>query len=191
MHVDALRIEWQTNRFTASPIKTAPSELCVPPSASFARVSLVVGSKKGENMTMIQKIVPLIIMVLILTAVSAAAASSEKESGAVISAEKWLAMVDSEKYAESWKEAAELFRNAVNQEQWKQSMQGARKPLGKLVTRKVKTKSYKTALPGAPDGEYVVIQFETSFEHKKSAIETVTPMIDKDGKWRVSGYYIK
>jgi hypothetical protein len=43
----------------------------------------------------------------------------------------------------------------------------------------------------APDGEYVVIQFEASFENKKSAIETVTPMLDKDGNWRVSGYYVK
>jgi hypothetical protein len=46
-------------------------------------------------------------------------------------------------------------------------------------------------LPGAPDGEYVVIQFETSFENKKSAIETVTPMIEINGGWRVSGYFIK
>jgi hypothetical protein len=70
-------------------------------------------------------------------------------------------------------------------------MQAVRKPLGKLVTRKVKTKTYRTSLPGAPDGEYVVIEFETSFENKKWAVETVTPMMDKDGKWRVSGYYIK
>jgi len=42
-----------------------------------------------------------------------------------------------------------------------------------------------------PDGDYVIIQFDTSFENKKSAIETVTPMLDKDGVWRVSGYYIK
>jgi hypothetical protein len=55
----------------------------------------------------------------------------------------------------------------------------------------VQTKTYKTSLPGAPDGEYVIIQFETSFENKKIAIETVTPMMDKDGNWRVSGYYIK
>lgn len=48
-----------------------------------------------------------------------------------------------------------------------------------------------TQLPGAPDGEYAVIQFETSFANKKSAIETVTPMKDPDGKWRVSGYFIK
>jgi len=38
---------------------------------------------------------------------------------------------------------------------------------------------------------YVVIEFTASFENKKSAIETVTPMMDKDGKWRVSGYYVK
>jgi hypothetical protein len=59
------------------------------------------------------------------------------------------------------------------------------------VTRKVKTKSYRTSLPGAPDGEYVVIQFDTSFVNKKAAVETVTPMMDKNGVWRASGYYIK
>jgi len=37
----------------------------------------------------------------------------------------------------------------------------------------------------------VVIQFETSFEKKKSSIETITPMKEKDESWRVSGYYIK
>ncbi|HWN92533.1 MAG TPA: DUF4019 domain-containing protein, partial [Verrucomicrobiae bacterium] len=46
-------------------------------------------------------------------------------------------------------------------------------------------------LPGAPDGEYVVIQYETAFENKASAVETITPMLDKDGSWRISGYYIK
>jgi len=114
-----------------------------------------------------------------------------KEKAAVAVAEKWLTMVDKGKYAESWKEAAEYFKAAVKQEQWEQSLQVVRKPLGKLVSRKVKSANYKTSLPGAPDGEYVVIQFETSFENKKTGIETVTPMMDKDGKWRVSGYYIK
>jgi hypothetical protein len=66
-----------------------------------------------------------------------------------------------------------------------------RKPLGKVIKRNVKSKQYTTSLPSVPDGEYVVIQYETSFENKESSIETVTPMLDKDGKWRVSGYYIK
>jgi len=55
----------------------------------------------------------------------------------------------------------------------------------------MKATRYTTTLPGAPDGEHVVIQFDSSFTNKKTAVETITPMFDKDGVWRVSGYYIK
>ncbi len=37
----------------------------------------------------------------------------------------------------------------------------------------------------------VVIQYDTSFQNKASAIETVTPSLEKDGVWRVSGYFVK
>jgi hypothetical protein len=140
---------------------------------------------------MIRKIVCLVVIGLILTVIAAVGGSPEKEKTAIASAEKWLGLVDQGKYAESWKDAAPLLRNAINQGQWEQSLQAARKPLGKLVTRRIRTKTYRTSLPGSPDGEYVVIEFESSFENKRAAIETVTPMMDKDGKWRVSGYYIK
>jgi len=140
---------------------------------------------------MVYRILYLILTGLIMSGGTAMARDAGKEASAVSAAEKWLATVDAGHYSESWKEAAELFRNAVKPEQWEQSMQTARKPLGKRLSRKVLTKSYEASLPGAPDGEYVVIQFETSFENKITAIETVTPMMDRDGKWRVSGYYIK
>ncbi len=78
----------------------------------------------------------------------------------------WLLLVDSGKYGESWDEAAEYFRNAIDKEQWQKSLNAVRKPLGKLIKRRVKSKKYYTSLPGAPDGEYVVIQYETSFEKK-------------------------
>ena len=66
-----------------------------------------------------------------------------------------------------------------------------RKPLGNVLSRNLMFTKYTNTLPGAPDGEYVVIQYKTSFENKASAVETVTPMLDTDGIWRVSGYYIK
>lgn len=153
------------------------------------QLNAILSQRKDKMMA--HKIACLAFLGLILTVTAAAAGQSEKERAAVVSAERWLGLVDGEKYAESWKEAAELFRNAIRQEQWEQSLQAVRKPLGKLVTRKLKATTYKTSLPGAPDGDYVVIEFTTSFENKKSAVETVTPMMDKDGKWRVSGYYIK
>jgi hypothetical protein len=68
---------------------------------------------------------------------------------------------------------------------------GGKRAFGETVSRTMKTTRYTTTLPGAPDGEYVVIQFDSSFTNKKTAVETITPMLDKDGVWRVSGYYIK
>ena len=140
---------------------------------------------------MTKRIVSLIVVGLMFGAITGMAEQSEKEKAAVTAAEKWLGIIDEGKYGESWKEAAEYFKNAVKLKQWVENMQAIRKPLGKLVSRKVKSTSYQTAMPGAPDGEYVIIQFETSFANKKSAIETVTTMMDKDGQWRASGYFIK
>ena len=79
----------------------------------------------------------------------------------------------------------------MSQPQWKSSLESVRKPLGSLVSRKLKSAKYSKKLPGAPDGEYVVLQFTTSFTNKTEAVETVTPMLDQDGKWKVSGYFIK
>jgi hypothetical protein len=130
-------------------------------------------------------------LALVLSVCVVLAAEADKVKLALSSAETWLSLVDEGKYADSWNEAAGYFKGAVKQEQWEEMLKAVRKPLGKVISREVKSKSYHTSLPGAPDGEYVVIQFDTSFEIKKSAIETVTPMKDKDGKWRVSGYFIK
>jgi hypothetical protein len=128
---------------------------------------------------------------IVLSAGISCAPNAEKEKAAVSAAENWLTLVDTGKYSESWQEAAENFRSAVKQDQWGQMLQSVRTPLGKVISRKLKTKVYKKALPGAPDGQYVVIQFETSFQNKKSAIETIITMFDKDGRWRIAGYHLK
>ena len=126
-----------------------------------------------------------------LTTSSIARAQQKPEDLAQQSTGKWLALVDSGNYAESWQQAASIFKTAVGNDQWQKMLHASRDPLGKTLSRKLKNATYTKSLPGAPDGDYVVIQYDTSFEHKQSAIETVTPMLDKDGQWRVSGYYIK
>lgn len=120
----------------------------------------------------------------------AKAAVEAKEKVATAVAEAWLKLIDEGKYGESWKQATGLFKGAVTKEQWEQMASGVRALFGKLLTRKVKGAKYTTSAPGAPEGEYVIIQFDSSFTEKPVAIETVTPMLDKDGKWHVSGYFI-
>jgi hypothetical protein len=150
---------------------------------------------------MIRKyLIPLLIVLLFLSLVGCSTTTTTvkpetdvntAESKAVAAAKEWLSLVDNQKYGESWQQAAQLFKDAVNKQQWIQIIQSGRRPLGKNTSRELKSKRYMTNVPGAPDGEYVVIEFNASFENKKSAIETVTPMLDKDAKWRVSGYFIR
>ena len=129
---------------------------------------------------------------VVLLAISGMAVAQEKEKkDAETAAQSWLALVDKGDYGASWDAAASVFKSAVTKPQWQQAASSARAPLGKLVSRKLKAAEYTTSLPGAPDGKYVVIQYESSFENKKSGIETVTPLLDKDGQWHVSGYFIK
>ena len=113
------------------------------------------------------------------------------EKSATNAAQSWLVQIDSGNYAKSWKEASAYFQGAVTEKNWTDALNGTRKPLGKLVSRKLNKVQSASSLPGAPDGNYVVMQFDTSFSNKKGAVETVTFVQEKDSKWKAAGYYIK
>lgn len=113
------------------------------------------------------------------------------EKAAIFTAQAWLQLVDGGEYARSWETAASAFQSANSKEDWQKSLESFRAPLGHVLTRSLISQSYQTSLPGSPDGEYVAIQYKTSFANKQDALEIITPMLDKDGKWRVAGYVIK
>ncbi len=106
-------------------------------------------------------------------------------------AHTWLLGVDQGDYAKSWQEAAESFQKAVTPEQWQLSLTEARASLGAVISRQPLAAQYKPAVPNAPMDEYVVIQYQTRFTNHTTAIETLTPIRERDGAWRVSGYYIQ
>jgi hypothetical protein len=127
----------------------------------------------------------------IFTAVSvvtmwAAAPQNQAQS----SGEAWLALIDGAKYGESWTQSSSLFRTQVPQQKWAEMVGGVRGPLGSLKSRKLKNITFAKTLPGVPDGNYAVMQFDTSYANKASAVETLT-VADDGGQWRTAGYFIK
>jgi len=120
-----------------------------------------------------------------------AVAADKREDEAQAAAESWLKLVDDGSYPASWDRAARLFKDGIKPADWAKMVGSVRGPLGKLVSRKLKSREYKETLPGAPDGKYVVVQFDTVFQNKAGAVETIVPMVDPDGVWRVSGYFIR
>lgn len=127
---------------------------------------------------------------LIVLGMQAHADESKKAEAEKI-AKSWAEQLDQAQYNETWEASAEVFQKAMAKEKWNETIAMLRKPLGKVLSRKLKSNDYMTSLPGAEPGHYYVIQFETQFENHKTAIETITPSLEKDGKLKVAGYYIK
>jgi hypothetical protein len=126
-------------------------------------------------------VVALLSINLILTGASA-------DEDATTAGQKWLALVDQEKYQESWDQASSRFRNEVAQEKWVAALERSRQPLGVLVSRTRSRLEFSKFLRGAPEGDYAIIHFATSFT-SKNATERLT-LVKEDGKWQMAAYGI-
>ena len=133
----------------------------------------------------------LIVASLLPALADKAFSADEKVTAAVDAVTPWLALVDSGQYGESWFQASSDFRGAASKEQWIHALNTVRAPLGKLVSRQLKSATYTTKLPNARPGEYVVVQYDTSYEKAPGMLEVVVAILEKDGAWKVSGYFIK
>jgi hypothetical protein len=112
------------------------------------------------------------------------------ETAGSAAAKEWLKVVDDGNYTESWQKSDSFFQSQLSQNKWDTALKGVRAPLGKVNSRsELGAKEYST-LPGVPDGEYLIIQFQTEFQNKKSATETLT-LSKSSGKWLPIGYFIK
>src|SRR5262245_66287428 len=111
----------------------------------------------------------LVVLVLSLSCCGIAVHAEDTfAQGATAAAETWLGHVDTGDYAGSWREASAYVQRAITEQAWGASLTRVRTPLGKLLSRQLKQVQHTQSMPGAPDGDYVVMQFDTRFEHKRS-----------------------
>lgn len=116
--------------------------------------------------------------------------SFASDNAGQISAVGWAELVDSGAYGESWEKAAPIFQSQVSKAQWEDALNKVRSPLGNLISRDVAEAKAYTSLPGAPDGQYLVVTTKTKFQNNASATETLT--VTKVGDaWLIAGYFIK
>jgi hypothetical protein len=136
-----------------------------------------------------------------LVVAGATLAAQTPEDAAQAVADSWLKLVDGGDYPASWDQAASALKGAVKQASWVEMAEGVRSPLGGLVSRTLKSREYTEKMPTTRviggkvytwgSGRYVVLQYDTVFANRASAVETVIPMADPDGAWRVSAYSIR
>lgn len=122
---------------------------------------------------------------------SAGATSTQSaEAAAVTEAQQWVQLVDAGDYSQSWEAAARTFRSVVTVEQWIEAIGSVRKKFGINTGRELSAATFTKTLPGAPEGEYVVIQYSADFAERSDVVETLT-VVREDGKWKTVGYFMK
>lgn len=126
-----------------------------------------------------------ILLALAITAGEPATAQAD-----LTTANAWVNLVDAKRWDESWSAAGTLFKTQMPQARWASTIEPVRKPLGPVLSRNLKGVTKAKTLPGAPDGDYEIVQFDTSFANKAAATETVVLAHEPSG-WKVDGYFIR
>ena len=103
---------------------------------------------------------------------------------AVAVATKWLSAVDAGNYAEAFTMFPARIRSAGDaiEKQWVGYQRAKRTPLGRTLSRKLVKAWFTRTLPGSPDGYYEFFHYNTSFQRKTQAAESVT-LTKESGHW--------
>ena len=116
--------------------------------------------------------------------------AQDSEDKARFAAEQWIVLVDDGQYDQSWKEAAKAFQDTISSSDWEKKVSAQRTQLGSKESRKLKEIKSTNAAKGLPAGQYVLVRYQSSYEKKKAALETITAVREGDGQWRVIAYEI-
>ena len=119
------------------------------------------------------------------------AQQADQTTPAIDAAGRWLALADAGQGAETWTTAGTAFQEAVSQKDWTSALQQARAPLGDLVRRTLADARATRTLPGAPEADYVVLRYQSSFANRPLATETVVMVREPDGSWMTITYLIR
>lgn len=119
----------------------------------------------------------------------AAASPNPSDIPAAAPALEWMALLDKQRWDESWDMAGTLFKSQLSKQRWAEMVQQVRQPQGSVSSRILYSAEHTTTLPGAPAGEYAVLRFRTSFAQRADATETIVLAHESTG-WKVDGYFI-
>ena len=101
----------------------------------------------------------------------------------------WLALIDAGSYAAAYDTASDILKEQVTRDEFVSTYEEGRPLLGTVRSRVFRSATPATTLPGAPDGDYVVFEFDAEYEQKENAVERVTTALEA-GTWRVAGHWV-
>jgi Protein of unknown function (DUF4019) len=129
-----------------------------------------------------------VLSLVLFLSITKLAVAQDAEDKARYAAEQWIVLVDDGQYEQSWKESAKSFQAWITADEWQKRAAADREKLGRKLNRKLKDIKESNSAKGRPQGQYIFVKYQSSFEKKKNLVETITTVLEPDGVWRVSGY---
>jgi len=114
------------------------------------------------------------------------AAEVKPNAEIVDAARQWLALVDQDRWDDSYRATGASFRKMNTAQVWADVSEEMRVRFGAAKSRTFLSEQY---LPAPPYG-YEVVKFRASYANKADAVETVT-LVHEDGAWHVVGATIE
>lgn len=131
----------------------------------------------------------LTLTMIILLFAPAVMAEETPEESALRAAESFLSLIN-EKSIDLAYLSTDPYLQAVNpQELWVRSIGAQRTFYGERTGTSIRAVNTKETLFRHPDGSYVSIIFESTFERKSYSIERLEMVLGIDGTWRVAEYF--
>jgi hypothetical protein len=101
----------------------------------------------------------------------------------------YLALLDKEKYAESWQASAVSLRRSLTQRKWVDALKESRKPFGELESRKLdRVEMVAVEYPGRIDQAWIYNNVQ--FTSGETCCELAIVYLENGTRWKVSGYFI-
>jgi hypothetical protein len=104
--------------------------------------------------------------------------------------EVFLKAIDQENYEDSWNQTSVITKLRLRSRYWIKNLENTRKPLGKVKFREMESQKPSMDPPNLPKGPYMVIYYNTSFEHSSDSGELITLRLESDGQWKVLTYQV-
>jgi hypothetical protein len=117
--------------------------------------------------------------------------TSEEDKESIEAGKRWLELLDADQAGAAWDSASKQLRSIVKRDKFIADVRSVRKPLGKLASRTPLKFARAHELPGAPAGDYALIEFEAKFANGKRLTEQLVWSAESGDTWRVAGYYYR
>ena len=134
----------------------------------------------------------MVLLILLLTTLTAPLHAETWSNDALEEkAASYLKLLDLGQYEKAWHDMSALFHDFNNPLHWQKRQETIRNVYGASDTRRLHSIRYRQSYNLSPDGQYVVVQFNSSYQNKSETRETVVLDCSSNPQCSVREYIIQ